>query len=140
MVLLGATGTVVAVVAVALVVPACTNTVSAVSGIILQGLSHPGLRGRVLGLNALVGAILLPIGMIGAGWLGVLLGVRTTLVILGALTVGCVVLIAWARPALGRIRLATMPPMPTASPVLELDPVGLETGARPLEPIEDANA
>ncbi len=114
-----------AVVVLALVVPMSTNSVAALSGIILQGLAMPGMRGRVLGLNALVGALLLPVGMVGAGWLGTFLGIQATLVALGALTVGVVALIVRARPELAAIRVASMPLMPISAPVLDLDPVGL---------------
>jgi len=131
---LGVLGSALAVIALAVLVPLCTNSVTAVSGIILQGLTLPAMRGRVLGLNALVGAVLLPLGMVGAGWLGGIIGVRTTLVVLGALTTGCIVLIARARPALGRIRVASISPMPTAAAVLELDPLGFDSAVRILDP------
>jgi hypothetical protein len=85
----------------------------ACTSLVLQGLAPTDSRGRVLGLNALVGALALPVGQMGAGWLGGAVGVRQALVVLGVAMIGLTVTLVATRGSLVRLRSADAPPLET---------------------------
>jgi hypothetical protein len=66
--------------------------------------------------------MLLPVGTIAAGWLGERVGVRETLVGLGAaMAVLTIILVAW-RPAILGVRAEEPPPMDEAAGVVAMEP------------------
>lgn len=95
---------------IAVVVPIFTNLSYACTSLVLQGLAPADSRGRVLGINALVAALALPIGRAMTGWLGGAIGVREALVVLGVTMIGLPSALVVARASLYRLRTAM--PMP----------------------------
>jgi MFS family permease len=61
---------------------------TATTNVILQSLSPPALRGRVLALHGVIFFSCIPVGMLGAGLVADLIGVTATLVLFGVATCG----------------------------------------------------
>jgi MFS family permease len=110
---LGLAHTTLLVLGITVLVPIFTNVFYACTSLVLQALAPTDSRGRVLGLNALVGALALPVGQMGAGWLGGAVGVRQALVVLGVAMIGLTVTLVATRGSLVRLRSADAPQLET---------------------------
>ncbi len=71
---------------------------------LIQELTPADRMGRVMALNALVGAGLLPLGGLAAGVVASLIGPRETLSLFGVVSLGCVLVVLWRAEALRNLR------------------------------------